>query len=466
MSEQSRLLEKRFSRRRFMQTAGAGASMALLAACVAPAAGPAAQSGGAAAAPAQEKVALRVTHSWDSSFWPRQVEFDDTFNSEHEGIEVTSENIIWAEYVPKLTTLAAAGELPDLMYCQFAWAQRFIMDEAVITLQPFLEKDAEFWGEDDFNPESLKSYKWDNQLYFIPYDEGPTGLMFYNKDIFDEAGVDYPKADWTFDEMLDTAIKLTKGEGEDKIWGYDGLPGMGGDLNMAFLAPWGGRWWTEPCETSSVLDSEESITALEWWVSLRLEHNVTPTPAEQATLPGNAFAFGRQAMMKGATWNIPWINASLKANWDIQHYPTGPVTRSCSSMGSGYGITRDTSDNDAAWEYLRNYLSTEGQIYMWASTGRGSPARWSAWPEWLKSPLAPQSAMVAQEALEQYAKHEPLDSPFGKEISDVSQPIWDRAMLGEISVREAVTQIQEVSSETMLKNQDWASKSFPGECAA
>jgi ABC-type glycerol-3-phosphate transport system substrate-binding protein len=55
------------------------------------------------------------------------------------------------------------------MYCQFAWSQRFIMDEALVpSLESFLETDAEFWDEDDFNPQSFKSYTWDNQLYFIP----------------------------------------------------------------------------------------------------------------------------------------------------------------------------------------------------------------------------------------------------------------------------------------------------------
>ena len=458
--------QNQYSRRRFLQIAGIGAASAFaLAACPAAAPAPGGDAGAAGEAPAQETLELRVTHSWDSSFWPRQVEFDEKFSDEHPDINVTPENIIWAEYVPKLTTLAAANELPDCMYCQFAWAQRFIMDGAVPSLEPYLETDTEFWDDDDFNPESLISYRWDNQLHFIPYDEGPTGLMFYNKDIFDEAGVDYPTADWTFEDMLEIAVKLTGGEGQEKIWGYDGLPSMGGTLNATYLAPWGGKWWIEPCELESVIDSEEAIAALEWWVSLRLEHEVTPTPADQATLPGNAFAFGRQAMMRGATWNIPWIHDSLEANWDIQHYPTGPVGRSCASLGSGYGITRNAQDGDAAWEYLRNYLSTEGQIFMWASTGRGSPSRWSAWDAWMESPLSPESNFVAKEMLEEYAVHEALDSPFGKEISDVSQPLWDLAMLGEMPVRESVIQIQEACTPVMQKNAEWAAQAYPGECA-
>ena len=63
--------------------------------------------------------------------------------------------------------------------------------------------------------------------------------------------------------------------------------------------------------------------------------------------------------------------------------------------------------------------------------------------------------------LEQYAQHNVLDSPFGKEITDVSQPIWDLAMLGEMPVRDAVMQIQEACTPVMQKNKDWAAAGIP-----
>jgi multiple sugar transport system substrate-binding protein len=139
--------------------------------------------------------------------------------------------------------------------------------------------------------------------------------------------------------------------------------------------------------------------------------------------------------------------------------------RSCASLGSGYGITKSCKQRDAAYEWLRSYLSTEGQIFMWASTGRGSPARWSAWDAWMTSPLAPESANVAWEMLQEYAMHDALDSPHGREISDVSGPIWDLAMLDEISVREALNQIQEACTPVMQKNAEWARQAHPGDCA-
>jgi len=463
----------RVSRRDFLHYAGIGVAGVVLAACQPKLAEtPTRQATAAAkqatavpepteaqATPAPQRVVeIQVTHSWPAELWPRQQQFDETFNKEHPTIKVTGLNIVWADYVPKLTTAAAGGSMPDIMYCQFAWAQKFIMHKAVISLQPFLDNDKEFWGKDDFNPESLKSYIWQNELYFIPYDEGPTNIIYYNKRILDEAKVPYPHSDkpWTLDDLLEAAKELTSGEGVNKIWGWGSTPGMGGDLNEDYLSYWGGSLWTEPCETECHINEDAAVQSLQWWADFRLKYHCTPTPAEAQTISGNPFGAGRVAMMKGASWDNRWVKAQLKDPYDVAHAPVGKDgKRHSSSMGSGYGITKDCKNPDVAWEWERSYLSTEGQIFMWAAPGVGSTTRWSAYPAYFSSPLAPKNAKVFMEALQDYAKHNILDSPNGYEITEAAQPIWDRALLSEISVKEACAQIAEAVKEPMSKNEEW-----------
>ena len=84
------------------------------------------------------------------------------------------------------------------------------------------------------------------------------------------------------------------------------------------------------------------------------------------------------------TWATPPIQAGSKFKWDMAKFPKGPKAHVMASAGSGYGITRDSKAADAAWIYLNEYLSTAGQAYMWGITGRGSPARLSAWPSYLE----------------------------------------------------------------------------------
>ena len=161
-------------------------------------------------------------------------------------------------------------------------------------------------------------------------------------------------------------------------------------------------------------------------------------------------------MMKGASWDNRWVKAQLKDPYDVAHAPVDKDgKRHSASMGSGYGISKDCKNTDAAWEYERSYLSTEGQIFMWAAPGVGSTTRWSAYPAYFSSPLAPKNNKVFYDALKEYAKHNILDSPNGYEITQAAQPIWDRALLGEISVKEACTQIAEAVKAPMAKNEQW-----------
>ena len=328
----------------------------------------------------------------------------------------------------------------------------------MISLQPFLDKDKEFWGKDDFNPESLKSYTYKNQLYFVPYDEGPTNMIYYNIRLFDEAGVPYPHANkpWTLDDLLEAAIKLTRGEGEKKTWGIGNIPSMGGNLNEDYLSYWGGQFWVDPCETECRIHEEAAIQCLQWWADFRLKWKCTPTPAEAQTISGNPFGASRVAMIRGASWDNRWIKAQLKDPYDVAHAVVDKNgKRHSSSMGSGYGITKDCKNTDAAWEYERAYLSTEGQIFMWAAPGVGSTTRWSAYPAYFSSPLAPKSAKVFMEALQQYAKHNILDSPIGREITLAATPFWDKALLGEMSVKDCCQQITAAVKDIMKKNETW-----------
>jgi multiple sugar transport system substrate-binding protein len=402
-----------------------------------------------------EVVELRCTHAWPADQWTRQVEFDDVFNQEHPCIAITGENYPWGDTVPKLTTLAAAGTLPDLIYVHYSWAQRFIMDRMILNVQPYLDADSEFWGKEDFVPASLPSYMWQGDLWLIPYNEGPTNLIYYNKRIFDEAGMPYPHSDkdWTLEDLWEVARKMTTGEGEDKIWGYDGLPSAW-QINADFLKTWDAEFWNEPCETQSRMHEQNAIDCMAWWLDL-YKSGVTPTPAERETVPGDPFAYSRVAMIKGASWSNRWIKPNLKDPYDVAHAPVGHNgTRASSTAGSAYAITKDSKHPDEAWVYLRAYNSTEGQIFLFSSIGI-DPTRWSAWPAYFESDATPPNAEVVMEVMEQYGEHNLMDSPNANEALRVAQAILDRLWLEELTPEEVCKQITEECQPIMEQNEEW-----------
>ncbi len=399
-------------------------------------------------------VELSVAHAWDATFFERQKQFDELFTKRHPNITIKAENTPWGQFRQKYLAQAAGGALPDLFYIHFSWAQDLIKNTTMIALDDYVAKEQEF-KLDDFISQSLTSYKRDGKLWVMPYDEGP-GILYYNKDIFDKAGVKYPDDSWTLDDLKANAIKLTSGEGQNKIFGLSGTPTPGDSaMAPAYLFPFGAQYLAEPKEDQYLLNKPEAVAAMEWWMELRSKDNAVPSPAEsqaftQANI--NAFQVGRVAMMLDGSWATPGISQNAKFKWDVAKWPKGPTKQSTFSAGSGYGIASTSKNPDAAWIYLNDYLSTAGQIYMWASTGRGSPARNSAWDAYLKSKFAPANAKIIQESLNDFASHDILDQPTASRVSQAATPIWDLVVAGQLSVKDAIDQIGQAVEPIIAEN--------------
>ncbi len=396
------------------------------------------------------KVEISVAHAWDATFFERQKQFDKLFMERHPNIVVKAENTPWGDFRQKYMTQAAGNALPDLLYVHFSWGQDFAKNELVKPLDDYIAKEKDF-NQADFSKPSLVSYTRDGKLYGIPYDEGP-GNLYYNKDLFDKAGVKYPDDSWTLDTLKEVAIKLTSGEGPNKIFGLGSLPGMGDSLVApSYLFPFGGQFLTEPKEDVYKGNEPEAVKAMEWWEELRTK-GAAPSPADMQNVAWPAFQFGKIAMVHEGSWATPPISQNSKFNWDIAKWPKGPVKQSTFSAGSAYSITRDSKNPDAAWIYLNEYLSSAGQAYMWGMTGRGSPSRLSAWPSYLNSKFAPPGAKFVEEAMRSFASHDIIDQPTGPKVTQAAGPIWDLVVAGQLKVKDALDQIKAAVDPIIAEN--------------
>ncbi len=398
-----------------------------------------------------QKVTISVAHAWDASFWPRQVQFDNFFMKRHPNIVVKGENTPWGDFLKKYLAQAAAGSLPDVMYCQYAWAQQFIKQGSVIALDDYVKQQQDF-NLDDFTKPSLVSYKANGKLYGVPYDEGP-GMLYYNKEIFDKGNVKYPTEDWTLDDLKNAAIKLTSGEGTQKVFGFAGTP-TPADSAVAppYLWPFGGDYISEPNEDKCLMTSQATIDAFKWWMDMRFKDKSVPSPADLQTVQGDPFTFGRIAMMLNGSWATPPLTQNAKFKWDVAIWPKGPKKHSTWSLGSAYMLTKDSKQRDAAWIYVNDYLSTAGMAFMWGITGRGSPARNSAWPSYIKSKFAPASAALIQKAENSIASHDVMDKPTGPKVTNKAGPIWDLVVNGQMGIPEALNKICQDIEPVLAEN--------------
>ena len=412
------------------------------------------QSSAAAKAPASGQTVIRTAHSWDAVFWKTQQAFDTNFMKEHPDIKIEADNVPWGQHVTKFSTELAGNAAPDVQYCQFADARHFIYEGAFINEQPYMNKNAEF-SLDNFTQVSLPTYRYKGDIYIVPYDTGPL-IIFYNVDMFNKFGVPLPKTDWTFDDMLAAAVKLTQGTGVNQTWGYEGSPGnFGGEANTNYTMPFGARFLDKD-EVTFMADTSEAATALQWWADLRLKSKVNPTPADTKVVAGDPFAFNKTAMMYSGSWSVPWLHEQAKFQYDVAPFPAGPKKHVTAAEGSGYGITKDSKDRDAAWTYQSAYLGEQGVEFMWGETGRGSPARKAAWQSYFKSPLAPKSAKLIYDALLTYGDGaDVIQSPNGAEISRVAGQSWDLVLLGQMGAKDALSRIGTELGPVLEKNKPY-----------
>jgi multiple sugar transport system substrate-binding protein len=332
--------------------AGAVASSAFLSAC-APVAAPGATSGEGAEAAAEGATIV---------YWALLGENGDDnlmrgvitpFEEQHPDIKIDFQEVPWEGYYEKYQTLSAAGQAPDIAFVSAAWIQDFAKLGIALNLDPFVEKNGVL-GPDQAETYFLNTldglrYPRGGSLFAIPY-EWVTIVFYYNKDIFDAAGEPYPADDWSYDNIAEVGERLTKRSGDTveqfgfiSHWDYSvldsGLHASGGDiLNEDY--------------SEAVLDSQQNIDTVQWWVNQIHETQIAPLPTEFGEGgPTGFFASGRVAMAILGVWGIQESREQANFNWDIAMMPQGAEKRAAVQWPNQYAISSKTAYPDEAFTF-------------------------------------------------------------------------------------------------------------------
>ena len=182
------------------------------------AAGSVSASGATAASTTGEQTTIKVS-TWDYTSNPRFENIVNAFEAAHPDIKVEVIDIPSADYTTKLSVMLNGGSEVDAFVIKDADTTKSLVDKGQLTdLTDLIESD----GVDLTAYNGLaENFQFDGQYYALPlYTD--YYIMYYNKDIFDAANVEYPSNDWTWDDFESIAAQLTSGEGNDKIYGATG----------------------------------------------------------------------------------------------------------------------------------------------------------------------------------------------------------------------------------------------------
>ncbi len=176
------------------------------------------------------------------------------FEEQNPDIKIENQHIT-GDYLENYTTMFAGDSAADILWLAEG-IHTFSSKGQLLPLNSYLE-DAGVDLVKRNGKEYVDMYSYDGQIYGLP-DRAGSMIVYYNKNLFDEAGIEYPNASWTWEDMLSAAKVLTKGEGENEQWGF------GLEYWHPFWMNWcyqnGGKVVDE--QGNIVINSSENIEAL------------------------------------------------------------------------------------------------------------------------------------------------------------------------------------------------------------
>lgn len=368
-------MAERFSRRRFMQFASLSAVGMALAACAVPAAAPAAQEGAEGAAPSADKVAVRFNCrvGTQGDYFTQQAE---AFNAENPGIEVTVEVFPGEEYYQKMSTMIVGGTIGDSIWT--ASIGNFYNYAAAGTYAPvddFIAADS--YDLSVFYPAGVEAAKYDGKMFSLPWIVHPGRVgVFYNINAFEEAGLDVPTADWTYETFAETASALTKADGgQTSQWGW--APELSYFGMLVPIRSYGGDW-LNPEGTTCTVAEEPAVAGLKEWEKFYQELQIAPSPA-QADANEQMWASGRVAMVQAGYWGQAWGRELVKDfEWMVAPAPKGSAGSQSMFEWDGNVILSQSKAQREAWEFLKfNSTKDAGiKIAQMGSVPGGRPDVW------------------------------------------------------------------------------------------
>jgi multiple sugar transport system substrate-binding protein len=312
---------------------------------------------------------LRVS-MWDSEVVkPTEDEVLQGFTDEH-GAEVSIE-FNPDQYDTKLLSGLAAGNAPDV----FLWWNYPPMVErgGLENIMPYVEGASPLDLSIYYQP-VLNVGRIGDALYGIPKD-WTSRAIFYNKALFDTAGIPYPDNDWTWEEFLAIAQELTQGEGVDKQYGFYTwnsqypIQGFVWSNGGDFISPDG-------MQATGYLDSPETIEALDWYIRLQTEHLVAPSGADAETV-GDAstlFINGKLAMLENGIWPLSqFLQVDGLEIGTVLPPKTNDGNRVTVLHQADWAMNPDGANKEQAWELLK-WLTSPRAAAIRGASGFSLPA--------------------------------------------------------------------------------------------
>lgn len=392
-----------YSRRQFLRAAGLGAGGALLAACqpqviertveVEKLVTEVVEVAQTVEVAVEKEVVVEVTPSGEKplirfamyNFDPWLSALPKMFNDFEEAVgtaQVKLEAAPWDMFWSRFESQAAAGIAPDLQIGDPFLVAQYAEAGLYLDIDPYIERD----GVDltQWLTASIEACMFEKATGLVgkgAHVGMPATLvgtiLYYNRDMFDAAGLEYPTEDWTRADYEAAAMEMTRDNSGNKPGdpGFDpddiaafGCSTIGGYSTAVNLWNNGGGLVSED-QSECWVDKPESVEIFQWEADLILSKYANPDPAWFEGQP-DVFLTQRLGMKYDGSWNVDWYVDNATFSWDIAPIPKGTagLDRITYAGTNTMHIYSGTKFPDQAWDLLK-FIAGEGGMNYFLETG-------------------------------------------------------------------------------------------------
>ncbi len=381
-----------------------------------------------------EPITLTMT-AWDIATIPYWQAVIDAYEAQNPNVTIEMTEIASAEYQDVVNIMLSGGDETDIITVKDIPGYNAMLSRGqIIPLNDFIEAD----GIDlSVYSGAAEELTWEGQIYALPF-RSDIWILYYNKDVFDAAGVDYPTNDMTWDEFDAIARQLTSGSGADKVYGAHF------------------HTWRSTVELPTVQDGLHTVIADDYSFMAPMYNMVVAMQDDGIIMDygelrtgsihyRDFFENGHVGMLPMGSW---FIGTLIKAanegvidfDWGIATYPHPEGVPAGTTAGTltSLAINANSRQQEAAWDFIKFYTGPEGAQVLAAST---LPAYRT--PEILEAYVAVDGMPEgAAEALQTTTVR--LELPMHPQVSAIEQILneqHDLIMTESVSVEEGIAEM-------------------------
>lgn len=322
-----------------------------------------------AGASAQDTTRLVFAYWGDPAELPPFEQIIDDYEAANPAVEIEVQHAPWSGYFTRLDAQLAAGAGPDVFFITNvpAYAARN-------QLEPLDQWIADSgFPIEEYNQEALSIHSLDGKLYSIPRDND-TNALYYNKAAFDAAGVEYPRADWDWDDLRNASLALTQRDG-NRVSMY----GFATEANdwPRWIIQNGGDVFDDPLKpTTFTMDQPEATEAIQFLGDMINADRTMPSFQELQQSGGTSQLFlgGQVAMVVTNAARLGTF-ADAEFEWAVAPLPTGRSgVRTNRLGGAGFAMNAFSQNKEAAWDFLAYLAGEPGQVTFASANASAVPA--------------------------------------------------------------------------------------------